>query len=259
MSSMNRIRALGCAVAASAIAVSTASAQVEAYSQNFEGMDLLDTAALSSDGWIGSVNVFDEFYFTYLYGYFGFPAPNDPGFLQCSVLVTGEGDAAQGDNQLAVFSDYTNGDHTTTSNVFESYIYREYSVTAANVGQTLTFTFDAKHGDVGGLSQAFAFFKTLDPAAGWATIEWPTMDLTTIPSTWDTYSMSFPITEAHVGLQLQFGFYTVAANNEPSTNYYDNINLTGPPPPCAADMNGDGLLDNGDISAFVQAFLAGCD
>jgi len=26
----------------------------------------------------------------------------------------------------------------------------------------------------------------------------------------------------------------------------------------AADMNGDGFLDNGDIGAFVQYFLAGC-
>ena len=26
--------------------------------------------------------------------------------------------------------------------------------------------------------------------------------------------------------------------------------------PCAADVNGDGVLDNGDIGAFVQLFLA---
>ena len=26
----------------------------------------------------------------------------------------------------------------------------------------------------------------------------------------------------------------------------------------AADFNGDGIIDNGDISAFVAAFLAGC-
>ncbi|MFT5422851.1 MAG: hypothetical protein ACI89L_000620 [Phycisphaerales bacterium] len=27
---------------------------------------------------------------------------------------------------------------------------------------------------------------------------------------------------------------------------------------CAADLNGDGILDNGDIGAFIDAFLAGC-
>jgi len=29
------------------------------------------------------------------------------------------------------------------------------------------------------------------------------------------------------------------------------------PPPCPADINGDGILDNGDIGTFVQAFLTG--
>ena len=28
--------------------------------------------------------------------------------------------------------------------------------------------------------------------------------------------------------------------------------------PCQADVNNDGVLDNGDIGAFVSAFLAGC-
>ncbi|MFG0307409.1 MAG: hypothetical protein ACF8Q5_14480 [Phycisphaerales bacterium JB040] len=31
-----------------------------------------------------------------------------------------------------------------------------------------------------------------------------------------------------------------------------------PQQPCVADINGDGFLDNGDINAFIQAFLAGC-
>ena len=251
-------KSIGCAIAALALGASGASAQVEAYSQDFEGMDLLDTSALSSDGWLGSVNVFDEFYFGFLYGYYGFPANNDPGFPQMSHLVSGFGDPAQGTNQLAVYSDYSNGDHTLTSNVLEGYVYREYIIDASNVGQTLTFTFDARNVDVGGASQAYAFFKTLDPSAGWITLDWPTMDLTTIPSSWATYSMSFPITAGMEGLALQLGFYTVAANNEPSTIYVDNVSLTGPPPPCPADFNGDGILDNGDIGAFVQAFLAGC-
>lgn len=259
MPSFNKLGILGCVIAASAMATTTASAQVEVFAQDFEGMDLLDTAALSSDGWIGSVNVFDEFFLTYLYGYYGYPAANDPALPQGSILVTGQGDVAQGNNQLAVFSDYSNGEHATTANVFETYVYREAAITSANVGQTLVFTFDASAGDISGASQAFAFFKTLDPANGFATIDWPTMDLTLIPSTWDTYSMSFPITESHVGLSLQYGFYTLAANEEPSTNYYDNISLTGPTPPCIADLNGDGILDNGDIGAFVEAFLAGCD
>lgn len=40
----------------------------------------------------------------------------------------------------------------------------------------------------------------------------------------------------------------------------DNIKLTGVNPGCAvADMNGDGILDLSDITAFVSAFLNGCD
>lgn len=40
----------------------------------------------------------------------------------------------------------------------------------------------------------------------------------------------------------------------------DNIRLTGVNPGCAkADMNGDGILDLSDITAFVSSFLNGCD
>lgn len=30
------------------------------------------------------------------------------------------------------------------------------------------------------------------------------------------------------------------------------------PPPCLADMDGNGILDLVDINLFVQSFLAGC-
>lgn len=36
-----------------------------------------------------------------------------------------------------------------------------------------------------------------------------------------------------------------------------NAYLATLPPPCDADLNGDGVLDNGDLSAFVTLYLAG--
>ncbi|MFT5423820.1 MAG: hypothetical protein ACI89L_001609 [Phycisphaerales bacterium] len=40
--------------------------------------------------------------------------------------------------------------------------------------------------------------------------------------------------------------------------YIGNLNATNPADPCLAiDFNGDGILDNGDIGAFVTAFLTG--
>jgi len=38
----------------------------------------------------------------------------------------------------------------------------------------------------------------------------------------------------------------------------DDVSVTiGSAPVCQADLNGDGILDNGDIGAFVNLFLAG--
>ena len=44
----------------------------------------------------------------------------------------------------------------------------------------------------------------------------------------------------------QHGYFTVE-HNAPSFG----------PPPCPADTNGDGFLDNGDIIGFIVLFIAG--
>jgi|GEM_PF-2031027 len=43
--------------------------------------------------------------------------------------------------------------------------------------------------------------------------------------------------------------------------FFNNLEVVGEDTPsaCDADFNGDGVLDNGDIGAFVNAFLAGCN
>lgn len=60
----------------------------------------------------------------------------------------------------------------------------------------------------------------------------------------------------HIQLGADAGFPT----QEGGASFWDNIRLEGGPPPCnnPADMNGDGVLDFFDVSAFLQAFGDGC-
>ncbi len=85
------------------VAPLSAHAALSAYSQNFE--TLSGSSALSGDGWKVYGNVFNADN-SYAYGYGSFPAPNGgPGF---SGVDSGQGGAAQGSKQLAVYSDYNN-------------------------------------------------------------------------------------------------------------------------------------------------------
>jgi hypothetical protein len=205
----------------------TAWADLTPYSQDFEGMELATagSTALSDDGWL----VFGNVYAPgggYLYGYGPFPAPND-GAAFCAV-VTGQGGVPQGDRQLSVFSDYNNGDHGN-GNLIESNVFQEQTVGAADVGSTWTFEFDAKLGNLVSPSTAAAFIKTLDPGAGYALTNFVTADMTTIPTTWDTYSVSLAIDATLPGQIFQFGFLNVATNYDGSGVFYDNVSFTPEP------------------------------
>jgi hypothetical protein len=90
------------------------------------------------------------------------------------------------------------------------------------------FTFDAKMGDLTGVSEAAAFIKTLDPGNGYATTNFITTDMTSIPTTWGTYSVQLSIDAGLVGQILQFGFLTRASNYQASGVYYDNVNQPVP-------------------------------
>jgi|GEM_PF-3506782 len=56
------------------------------------------------------------------------------------------------------------------------------------------------------------------------------------------------------------GVWRCEATNINGTTTSNNAVLAVRPPdnPCLADINGDGIVDNGDIGAFVAIFLAGC-
>ena len=194
-------------------------AALTAYNQNFETLNQASSTALSGDGWVVYGNVFTPGG-TWLYGYGSFPAPN--GSTAFCDIASGQGGPNQGNQQLSVYSDYNNADHGN-GNTVESNVYREMTVTAASVGQTWVFTFDAKKGNLVAPSTARAFIKTLNPAAGWAMTNYLFLDMTNIPDTWSNYSISIPVTAGLVGQILQIGFLNQATFYQSSGIFYDNV------------------------------------
>ena len=188
------------------------------YSQDFEGLDQGDVYALANDGWLVFGNVFGLDW-SWWYGYGPFPAPND-GAAFCAIAI-GEGGPEQGDQQLSVYSDYSNQDHPNA--YIESNVFQEQTVAAEDVGKAWIFDFDAKLGNLDGQTTALAFIKTLDPNNGWEMTNFITADMTGTPTTWTSYTLSILIDPTLEGQILQFGFSNTATNYEGSGVFYDNI------------------------------------
>ncbi|MFG0304775.1 MAG: GC-type dockerin domain-anchored protein [Phycisphaerales bacterium JB040] len=267
-------RLIACA-AALATGATAANAQIACFEDNFEDDDinaaLINNEVTITDDWIVGANVWDEFYLTYLYGYFAFPAPNNNGISGTGVdafsgIVPDQGGEPQGAQVLSVYSDYNNADHALGFYI-ETNFFREWVIDASNVGETWTFSFDAKQGDLANntdpLKNASAFIKTINPPSNGGNYELTTflpLDLTNADPTWQRYEVSLEITAGLVGQLFQVGWLSLCTNYEPSSMFYDNVlvdNGTCTVDPCQADVNGDGILDNGDIGAFVSLFLAG--
>jgi exo-beta-1,3-glucanase (GH17 family) len=196
------------------------------YEQDFE---LLAPApqdqptSLAEDGWQVGANVFGPDGTTFLYNYFAFPAPN--GGAAFSAVATGEGGPDQGTQQLSIYNDYNNADQAA-GNIIEAIVFQERTIVAADVGKTVSFTFDAKRGNINdpsGSSTALAFIKTIDPNAGFATTNFITQDTTNLPTTWGTFTVSLPIDAGLVGQTLQFGAQSRATGYEGSGVFYDNM------------------------------------
>ncbi|MDO9695033.1 MAG: hypothetical protein Q7W56_09890 [Candidatus Latescibacteria bacterium] len=202
-------------------AVPALSLAMTAYNQDFEALNQSSTSALADAGWVVYANVFGPDW-AYWYGYGVFPAPND-GAAFCAI-VTGEGGAAQGNQQMSVFSDYNNVQHGIGAHI-ESLVFHEQAIDAGVVGQTWIFDFQAKLGNLAGSTTAVAFIKTLNPAAGYATTNYIPLDMTSTPATWTDYTLSLAIDASLVGQLLQIGFASTATNYEGSGVYYDNVNF----------------------------------
>ena len=197
-------------------------ADLTAYSQDFEGLNEHLPSALSADGWLVFGNVYDDSLTgTYLYGYGPDPAPN--GGEAFSAVETGQGGVEQGTKQLSVYNDYNNGTEHIEGNIVEANVFQEQTIGLPDVGKTYEFLFDAKMGNLTGNSTAVAFIKTLDPSAGFALTNFITVDMTSIPISWGTYSMRIPIAPSLNGQLLQFGFLSTATNFEGSGVFYDNV------------------------------------
>ncbi|MBT8452703.1 MAG: hypothetical protein KJO40_12115, partial [Deltaproteobacteria bacterium] len=122
------------------------------YAENFESLDQANPEALGVDpdptwggGWVVFGNAFQPDGTTLAYPYGPFPAPNNSGGF--SGIALGEGGGAQGDQVLVIISDYNNADQNTGLRI-ESNTFRERTITAADLGSTLTFSFDAKRGNI---------------------------------------------------------------------------------------------------------------
>lgn len=236
MKMKNRVNAFF-AVAALVCLIPAASFALVPYSQDFEGLVQADPGALGNDGWLVYGNVFDGGG-GWLYGYGAFPAPN--GGAAFSAIADGQGGPDQGAQQLVTYSDYDNGDHAL-GNLIEANCFQEFTIGAGDVTETWIFTFDAKLGDILPPTTALAFIKTLDPNAGWAQTNFITVDMTSIPTTWNTYSLTITIDPSLDGQILQIGFASTATLYQNSGIIYDNIDFSPEGPVGTEEMSFGGV------------------
>lgn len=124
------------------------------YSQDFESLEPSNPTALTDDGWISFGNVFEEDGETFFRSYGPFGSPNGgPGF---SGIDTGQGDAGQGANQLTIYSDYGNRVDQEAGRRVQASTFQERSITAADLGNTIVFSFDAKRGNINSVADGCA-------------------------------------------------------------------------------------------------------
>lgn len=214
-SSIVRIAGLSCIIAAPL----SGHAALSAYSQNFESLSA--AASTIGDGWKIFGNVFNT-NGSYAGGYGVFDAPNGtPGF---SSIALGQGGAAQGAQQLVVYSDYNNRGAQGSGQNVEALVFQERTIAAGDVG-TWTFSFDAKKGDLVSPSTAFAFIKTLNPSAGYATTNYVPLEMSAISSEWNRYSISLAVDAPLAGQLFQFGYAATATNDRASGTFYDNVSF----------------------------------
>ena len=203
------------------------------YEQDFNQLDINAADALTLDGWLVFGNVFNSGG-VFLFGFGPFGAPN--GGQGFSAIVNDQGGPGQEPQQLSVYSDYgccqpSNG-HFNGTDLVEALVFQEprsagSPITAADIGKTFTFSFDAKNGDIQPPTTARAYIQTLNPNAGFSQTNFVPIDMTSIGTSWNSYEISLPLTDpALQGQILQFGFSSTTSNFAQSQNVYDNVLTT---------------------------------
>ena len=199
--------------------VPSSNAALVNYSQDFEGMNMADAAALGNDGWRIFANVYDTDKTSHLYDYGVFVAPNGgAGFSS----ITG----VPGSQQMTVFSDYNNTDHGDGKWI-EALVFQQQAISASDAGSIWNFTFDVKQGNQIPESSSNAFLKTINNALD-ITSE-SILDTTAFGTDWGTLSLSLVIDNSKVGQVLKFGFSSTASYYTPSGVLYDNIDFSSTP------------------------------
>ncbi len=214
-------------------------AALTSYNQNFESLDATSSSALSDAGFFVYSNTYTDQGLTNLVSSSG-PNPGRNDYRAFAQVVTGQGDSAQGNQQLFAFSNYLSPDHR--SNYVDALTLQQQTIGAGDLGSTWSFSFDAKQGDITGTSSTSAWIRAFD---GVNTLAEERLDTTSLGTNWGSYAVSLYIDHSWSGMTLEFGVNSAATAYTMSGVYYDNFNLAGTPAvpvPAAAWLFGSGLL-----------------
>ena len=233
--------------------------QIVEFVEDFESLDINSPTALSDANWLVFGNLFDPDG-NFLSGYGPFGAPNgdlDGGGFRFSALTTEQGGPDQGMQQLVVFNDYNNESHGDGSNnIIESNVFREFTITADNVGTTYRFGCEFKTGDLEAPATAVAFIKTLDPNNNFELTNFATF-ATDASTDWFGGFIDLTIDASLVGQIYQIGFLNTASNFVPSGVIYDNVSVIEAPDCLVGDLDGSGDINLLDVTPFVEALTNG--
>ena len=211
------------------------------YSQNFESLSAISSTALSDAGFVIYENSYNDQGLTNQVNSAGPMAGRNDylGFAQI-VTVTGQENSAQGNQQLKVHSNYSSKNQGSL--YVDALTLQQQTIGADNLGNTWSFSFDAKQGDITGSSSASAWIRVID---GGTTLGENLLDTTSLGFNWGSYALSLYIDPSWNGKTLEFGVSSAATGYTASGVYYDNFNLSGTPAvpvPAAIWLFGTGLL-----------------
>lgn len=223
---LNRLSLFVAAVSLSCVLTTGLQADIQPYSQDFEGLNAASPTALTDDGWLVFGNVFDaEGNFLYDYGAAPFPAPNGgPAF---SSIASGDGGLAQGEQYLNVYSDYANVDHGNGLYI-EALVFQEQTIGAGDIGKRISLAFDYRENPSNtndGDSQTFAFIRVLRQSdASFTELGSIEFETTSAPD-WLSQVIQIEVDDLWSGELLQFGFRSYATDFNDTGRFYDNIQL----------------------------------
>jgi hypothetical protein len=205
-------------------ATGRAASQYIVMSKDFETLSPTDPSALAGDGLQAFANVYSPDHSTLLYSYSLLAPNNAGGFCGVEVIPDTPGHGVQ---DLLVFSDYNNGDQPNGRQIESMVFWPLYFGSAAS--GPMPFRFDARRGDLTPPSSACAFIGVIEntgPYSGdWVVRQIATLDLSSIPTTFDTYTIPFSLPPSLLPGYVVFGFANTAANHAASGMSYDNISI----------------------------------